>query len=45
MVIRFHPKLDQLMEIKKITTAKIICDNSDNLKYIQKNVFRGESPR
>ncbi|RWS11097.1 Peroxidase-like protein, partial [Dinothrombium tinctorium] len=36
---------DQLREIKKITLAKIICANSDNIHAIQKNVFRGESKR
>lgn len=36
---------DQLIEIKKISTAKMICENADSIKYIQKNVFRGESQR
>ncbi|RWS28959.1 peroxidasin-like protein [Leptotrombidium deliense] len=35
----------QLQELKKVTLAKIICANSDNIKHIQKNVFRGESKR
>ena len=31
---------EQLNEIRKITLAKILCDNSDGIKEIPKNVFR-----
>ncbi|GBP65624.1 Peroxidase [Eumeta japonica] len=34
---------DQLMEIKKTSMARLICDNSD-LQYIQKKAFELESP-
>lgn len=33
----------QLQELRKTSLAKIICENSDGIDYIQKNVFRGES--
>lgn len=33
----------QLQELRKTTLAKVICENSDGIDYIQKNVFRGES--
>jgi peroxidase len=36
---------DQLHEIKKITLAKLICANGDDIEYVQKNVFRGETSR
>jgi hypothetical protein len=34
---------DQLHEMRKVNFARIICENSDSIDYIQKNVFRGES--
>ncbi|OQR70374.1 peroxidasin-like [Tropilaelaps mercedesae] len=34
----------QLQEIRKISMAKIICDNSDGIKEVPKNVFRHETP-
>lgn len=30
----------QLEEIKKVTFARILCDNSDNIERMQRNVFR-----
>jgi hypothetical protein len=36
---------DQLHEIKKITLAKLICANGDDIDFVQKNVFRGETAR
>lgn len=36
---------DQLNEIKKVTLAKLICANGDNIEFLQRNVFRGESDR
>ena len=32
-----------MQEIRKTSLAKLICENSDGIDYIQKNVFRGES--
>jgi peroxidase len=36
---------EQLHEIKKISLAKLICANGDDIEFVQKNVFRGESAR
>lgn len=30
---------DQLRELKRVTLARIYCDNGDNIKMMQKNVF------
>ncbi|ELU07933.1 hypothetical protein CAPTEDRAFT_71766, partial [Capitella teleta] len=34
----FEPS--QLTEIKQISLARVICDNSDNIEHIQPDVFR-----
>ena len=36
---------EQLHQIKRTSFAKIICANGDDIEYVQKNVFRGESAR
>jgi len=36
---------DQLQELRKVSFSRLLCVNSDNLKHIQKNVYRGESQR
>ena len=30
---------DQLTQLKQVTLARVICDNSDNIDRIQKDVF------
>lgn len=39
------PRADQLLELRKVSFSRLLCVNSDNLKQIQKNVYRGESQR
>lgn len=40
-----HTHTAQLYELRKTTLAKLICANSDDIEYVQKNAFRGESER
>lgn len=36
--------LDQLIEIKKVTTAKFICENGDDIPTIQRYVLKMPHP-
>lgn len=36
---------EQLSEIKKIKLSRIFCDNSDNIQFMQRNVFLKISDR
>lgn len=39
----FTPR--QRMELHRVTLAKVICDNADDISYIQRSVFFGNRPR
>lgn len=39
-IFSINPYIDQLKQLKKITLARLLCDNSDDIQKMQRQAFR-----